>query len=82
MTYQRLRDLREDVDLTQAELAKIINMSQTGYSQYETGTNDIPTKTLIKLALFYDTSIDYILGLTDIKTPYKRKKDLVVNQKN
>ena len=82
MIYQRLRDLREDVDLTQAELAKIINMSQTGYSQYETGTNDIPTKILIKLALFYDTSIDYILGLTDIKTPYKRKKDLVVNQKN
>ncbi len=82
MTYQRLRDLREDVDLTQTQLAKIINMSQTGYSQYETGTNDIPTKILIKLALFYDTSIDYILGLTDIKTPYKRKKDLVVNQKN
>lgn len=82
MIYQRLRDLREDVDLTQTQLAKIINMSQTGYSQYETGTNDIPTKILIKLALFYDTSIDYILGLTDIKTPYKRKKDLVVNQKN
>lgn len=82
MTYQRLRDLREDVDLTQTQLAKIINMSQTGYSQYETGTNDIPTKILIKLALFYDTSIDYILGLTDIKTPYKRKKDLVINQKN
>lgn len=82
MTYQRLRDLREDVDLTQTQLAQIINMSQTGYSQYETGTNDIPTKILIKLALFYDTSIDYILGLTDIKTPYKRKKDLVVNQKN
>ncbi len=82
MIYQRLRDLREDVDLTQTQLAKIINMSQTGYSQYETGTNDIPTKILIKLALFYDTSIDYILGLTDIKTPYKRKKDLVINQKN
>ena len=43
MAYQRLRDLREDVDLTQAQLARIINMSQTGYSQYETETNDIPT---------------------------------------
>ena len=76
MKYQRLKDLREDVDLTQTQLAKIINISQTGYSQYETGTNDIPTKILIKLALFYDTNIDYILGVTDIKTPYKRKKTL------
>ena len=79
MKYQRLKDLREDVDLTQTQLAKIINMSQTGYSQYETGTNDIPTKILIKLALFYDTNIDYILGVTDIKTPYKRKKDVYIN---
>ena len=78
MKYQRLKDLREDVDLTQTQLAKIINMSQTGYSQYETGTNDIPTKILIKLALFYDTNIDYILGVTDIKTPYK-KKDAYIN---
>ena len=76
MKYQRLKDLREDVDLTQTQLAKIINISQTGYSQYETDTNDIPTKILIKLALFYDTNIDYILGVTDIKTPYKRKKTL------
>ncbi len=74
MTYQRLRDLREDYDLNQTEIAKIINMSQTGYSQYETGTNDIPTKILIKLALFYDTSIDYILGLTDEKKLIKEKK--------
>lgn len=79
MKYQRLKDLREDVDLTQTQLAKIINMSQTGYLQYETGTNDIPTKILIKLALFYDTNIDYILGVTDIKTPYKRKKDTYIN---
>ncbi len=79
MKYQRLKDLREDVDLTQTQLAKIINMSQTGYLQYETGTNDIPTKILIKLALFYDTNIDYILGVTDIKTPYKRKKDAYIN---
>ncbi len=63
--YRRLRDLREDADLTQTQLAKILGMSQTGYSKYETGENDIPTQVLIALAKFYGTSIDYILGLTD-----------------
>ena len=63
--YKRLRDLREDHDLTQNKLAKSIGMSQTGYSKYETGENDIPTAILIKLARFYGTSIDYILGETD-----------------
>ena len=72
--YQRLRDLREDLDLNQTELAKIIGMSQTGYSKYETGENDIPTNILIKLSKHYDTSIDYLLNMTDIKQPYKRKK--------
>ncbi len=70
--YQRIRDLREDKDLSQTRLAKILGMSQTGYSKYETGENDIPTAILIKLALFHDTSIDYILGLTDQKLPYPR----------
>lgn len=68
--YQRLRDLREDKDLTQNELAKIIGMSQTGYSKYETGENDIPTQILIRLADFYHTSTDYILGRTNIKEPF------------
>ena len=63
--YQRIRDFREDNDLTQTKLAKIIGMSQTGYSKYETGENDIPTAILIALANFYDTSIDYLLGQTD-----------------
>ena len=72
--YQRLRDLREDLDLNQTQLAKIIGMSQTGYSKYETGENDIPTNILIKLSKHYDTSIDYLLNMTDIKQPYKRKK--------
>lgn len=63
--YRRLRDLREDADLTQTQLAKILGMSQTGYSKYETGENDIPTQMLIALAKFYGTSVDYILGLTD-----------------
>lgn len=68
--YPRIRALREDKDLTQTELAKLINMSQTGYSKYETGENDIPTNILIKLALLHETSVDYLLGLTDEKKPY------------
>ncbi|MBE6543529.1 MAG: helix-turn-helix transcriptional regulator [Ruminococcaceae bacterium] len=63
--YSRLKDLRQDRDLTQKQLASFIGMSQTGYSKYETGENDIPTAILIKLATYYDTSVDYILGLTD-----------------
>lgn len=70
--YKRIRDLREDKDLSQKEIAKILNMSQTGYSKYEVGTNDIPTKILIQLAQFYNTSVDYILGLTDEIKPYKK----------
>lgn len=69
--YKRLRDLREDKDLTQTDIAKILGMSQTGYSKYETGENDIPTQILIKLADFYDTSVDYILGRTNTINPYK-----------
>lgn len=63
--YKRIRDLREDRDMNQTQIAKILNMSQTGYSKYETGENDLPTAVLIKLARFYDTSIDYILGETN-----------------
>ena len=70
MKYQRIRDLREDTDLNQTEFAKILGMSQTGYSKYETGENDIPTSILIKMAKYYNTSIDYILGITDEITPY------------
>ena len=63
--YKRIRDLREDKDLTQLQIAQILGMSQTGYSKYETGENDIPTAILIKMAEFYNVSIDYILGQTD-----------------
>lgn len=63
--YRRIRDLREDRDLTQKQIAQMLGMSQTGYSKYETGENDIPTQILIKLADFYHTSIDYLLGRTD-----------------
>lgn len=68
--YRRLRDLREDHDFSQAKLAKMIGMSQTGYSKYETGENDIPTAILIQLARIYNTSIDYILGETDKQERY------------
>ena len=65
--YQRIRDLREDRDLTQKQVAQMLGMSQTGYSKYETGENDIPTIILMKLADFYQTSTDYLLGRTDKK---------------
>ena len=69
--YPRIRDLREDKDMTQTEIAKILGMSQTGYSKYETGENDIPTGILIKLARFHNTSIDYLLGETNSPTRYQ-----------
>ena len=65
--YKRIRELREDHDLTQREVAEMLGMSQTGYSKYETGTNDIPTAGLIKLADFYKTSVDYLLGRTNLR---------------
>ncbi len=71
--YERIRNLREDKDLTQKQIGQLLNMSQTGYNQYEIGKNDIPTKVLIELSKFYNTSVDYILNLTDETKPYKRK---------
>lgn len=65
----RLRDLREDAGLNQTQVAKFLEMSQAGYSKYETGENDIPTQVLIKLAGFYKTSTDYILGISDRRDP-------------
>lgn len=72
--YSRIRELREDKDINQTEFAKLLGMSQTGYSKYETGENDIPTAILIKIAKFHDTSIDYLLGLTDVKKPYAKNR--------
>lgn len=68
--YPRIRNLREDHDMNQTQVAKMLGMSQTGYSKYETGENDIPTGILIKLADFYNTSIDYLLGQTNEKRRY------------
>lgn len=73
--YRRIMDFREDNDLTQTQVAKMLGMSQTGYSKYETGENDIPTYVLIKLSDFYNTSVDYLLGLTDEMRPYVRRED-------
>ena len=63
--YKRIRDLREDRDLTQRELSKILNCSQQVYSNYELGQRDIPTDILIRLSRFYKVSVDYILGISD-----------------
>ncbi len=70
--YSRIRDLREDRDLFQRDLAEYLNCSQVCYSNYEMGKRDIPTDVLIKLSLFYNTSVDYLLGLTDERVPYAR----------
>ena len=72
--YRRIRDLREDKDMTQTQMAEILHCSQRIYSNYERGEVDIPTQILIRLALFHNTSTDYLLGLTDEVKPYPRKK--------
>jgi len=70
MYYRRLKDLREDKDLVQKEVAAVLNIDQRVYSNYETGKREIPTRLLVILAKFYGTSVDYILGLTDNPKPY------------
>ena len=67
----RIRDLREDSDLTQKELAAYLHIKQNTYSQYENGQRQLPINVLIALAKFYKTSTDYILGLTDERKPYR-----------
>ena len=71
--YRRIRDLREDRDLKQEDLAKLLNCTQACYSNYENGKRDIPTETLRILANFYSVSIDYLLEETDVKLPYPKK---------
>ena len=65
MKYKRIRDLREDGDFTQKQIAKMLNCSQQVYSNYELGQRDVPTDILIKLSAFYSVSVDYILGISD-----------------
>jgi transcriptional regulator with XRE-family HTH domain len=71
--YNRIRDLREDKDLLQKDVAAYLKCTQVCYSYYEIGKRDIPTEILIQLADFYHTSTDYLLGITDVKKPYPRK---------
>ena len=71
MKYQRIEDLRIDSDLTQKQISEVLHISQRSYSHYETGTRGIPVDILIKLADYYDTTIDYLVGRTDRNTPVK-----------
>ena len=72
--YPRLRDLREDMDWSQKQLAEKLMMSQTGYLKNETGENDVPTHVLLRRAELYGTSTDYLLGRTDVREPYPPSK--------
>lgn len=78
----RIKDLREDRDLTQQELSKFLNITQVAYSYYELGKRSIPLELLCKLADFYNTSVDYLLYRTNIHTPYTDISDLNVSYKN
>ena len=71
--YHRIRDLREDKDMTQTQMAKLLSCSQRVYSNYERGEVDIPTHILIRLAQIHETSVDYLLELTDDPSPYQRR---------
>lgn len=66
----RLKNLREDADIKQATLAAYLHIQQNTYSQYETGQRQLPVDVLIRLAAYFGVSTDYILGLTDVRTPY------------
>ena len=71
MKFERLQALREDADLTQRELGEYLHISQRAYAHYENGTRNIPVDMLIRLARYYNTSADYLVGLTDQKEPWK-----------
>ncbi|WP_113676039.1 helix-turn-helix domain-containing protein [Vallitalea guaymasensis] len=74
MIFERIRNIREDNDLTQSQIAEFLNINQRTYSRYERGEISIAVETLCKLADYYGTSLDYLAGRTDIKTPYSSKK--------
>lgn len=74
--YQHIRDIREDHDLSQKQMAELLNIGQTTYSDYELGKINIPIEILKKLSLYFKTSIDYLLDMTDEKKPYPRKKNI------
>lgn len=73
MEYYRIKNLREDNDLTQKQIAEYLNIAQRTYSGYEIGARNIPVQIIVQLASYYKTSVDYLLGLTDEKKAYPRK---------
>lgn len=75
--YERIRNIREDKDLLQKQIAITLNITRQQYGLYEKGKRDIPTKILIKLAEFYNTSIDYLLGITNETKPYPKIKEIL-----
>ena len=75
LTYRRIKDLREDNDWTQQNIADMLHISRSAYSAYENGTNAVPIEVLIRLSDIFGTSIDYLLELTNNPSPYKRKSD-------
>lgn len=77
----RLKDIREDQDITQQEMADYLHVKQNTYSQYENGHRQLPIEVLIRLALFFHTSTDYILGLTDERKPYTRARGILPHKK-
>lgn len=74
MIVNRIRDMREDADLKQKQIADYLDCDQSLYSKYERGERVIPLEIVVKLAQYYQTSVDYLLGLTDVTTPYPRKR--------
>ena len=73
MVYERIRNLREDKDLTQTEIAKHLNISQRTYSRYENDERSIPIEIISKLADYHQTSVDYLIGRTDVTKPYPKR---------
>lgn len=74
LKYGRIRDLRNDHGLTQEQIAKILNVKQNTYCQYEIGVVNYPLDVVVKLAEYYGVSVDYLVGLTDEPTPYPRRR--------
>lgn len=72
MNIERLKEIREDEDYKQSDIAKVLNTTQQQYSKYELGLQVIPVERLVKLAKFYNTSVDYLIGLTNERKPYPK----------
>ena len=76
LPFERIRNLRIDRNLTQTQVAELLHIKQNTYSQYEIGVLNYPVDVVIRLAQFYGTSVDYLLGLTDVQKPYPSRKKI------